>query len=367
MIDFILPQDFVSIYTWTIFVIAFFTACNYMFSKNNDLLLKQRHALFAFLLVALAIWFIGFRPVSGVFVDMYMYNHYFYNKVYSAADFSFRGEWLWNQMFYWTRQFHWTFILLSFFIALGYIFFPFIFCKKILYENVWVAMMFFLTAYSFWGYAVNGIRNGFATSLLILAFAFAIKKQYWVYGIICMMALGIHRSSIVPVASSILALTLIKNPKNALFIWVGSIVLSLLVGTRFQEMLGGLNYDDRMAGYASSNVSMSEFSYTGFRWDFLLYSSMPVFLIWYISVFKQIKDRGFEILSIIYLIANAFWIMVIRMPFSNRFAYLSWFLYPIVLAYGFIRVPFSKSQDRLVGYALFLHALFTLFMFLIEK
>ena len=42
-------------------------------------------------------------------------------------------------------------------------------------------------------------------------------------------------------------------------------------------------------------------------------------------------------IPIIYLTANAFWILVIRSSFSNRFAYLSWFLMAIIIFYPFFK------------------------------
>ena len=59
--------------------------------------------------------------------------------------------------------------------------------------------------------------------------------------------------------------------------------------------------------------------------------------------------------------------MVIKAAYSNRFAYLSWFLYPIVLAYGVIRLHIWPDQDKKAGLILLLHAAFTLFMYLTGK
>ena len=75
----------------------------------------------------------------------------------------------------------------------------------------------------------------------------------------------------------------------------------------------------------------------------------------------------FYILATTYILANSFWVMVIKAAFSNRFAYLSWFLYPVVLAYAVIRLHIWSDQDRKAGLILLLHAGFTLVMFLLGK
>ena len=61
--------------------------------------------------------------------------------------------------------------------------------------------------------------------------------------------------------------------------------------------------------------------------------------------------------------ANAFWIMVIRAEFSNRFAYLSWFLYPIVLAYPLLKLKiWPKTQGNKTAVIMAGHLAFTLLM-----
>ena len=68
-----------------------------------------------------------------------------------------------------------------------------------------------------------------------------------------------------------------------------------------------------------------------------------------------------------YILANSFWVMVIKAAFSNRFAYLSWFLYPVVLAYAVIRLHIWPDQDKKAGLILALHAGFTIIMFMLGK
>lgn len=55
--------------------------------------------------------------------------------------------------------------------------------------------------------------------------------------------------------------------------------------------------------------------------------------------------------------------MVIRSSFSNRFAYLSWFLYPVVIAYPLIESHvFGNRQNTAIACVLLLYVGFTLFM-----
>jgi len=282
-------------------------------------------------------------------------------------------------------------------IEIGYLGLMFWAYKKALWENAWFALLFGLSAFSFFTYGVNGIRNGLACSVVTLAIIFAAKdKNYIIAGIICFLALGIHKSTILPTAAMVAALFVIKKPKMALMFWLMSIPLSLVAGGPISNFFMGLGFDDRAEAYISGdNAKYGNFSNTGFRWDFLAYSAMPVWLIWYVQ--KQIEKRRnecgggktleeeetgvygaglladaesmrvFNVLSIIYLLTNAFWVMVIKASFSNRFAYLSWFLYPLVLAYGVIRLHIWEDQDKKAGQILLAHMGFTMIMYLIGK
>jgi hypothetical protein len=63
--------------------------------------------------------------------------------------------------------------------------------------------------------------------------------------------------------------------------------------------------------------------------------------------------------------ANAFWILVIRANFSNRFAYLSWFLMAVIVFYPFFKMKFFKKQNKVLAYTILGYFGFTYLMFLI--
>ena len=113
------------------------------------------------------------------------------------------------------------------------------------------------------------------------------------------------------------------------------------------------------------DVDENLFSHVGFRWDFLLYSGFGTAMVWYVTRYRRFTDRAYIIIANTYLLCNAFWIMVIRSSFSNRFAYLSWFIYPLVMAYPLLRMNLWKDQDRKTALIFFLYSGFTFFMFFI--
>lgn len=366
------PSLYAQIYYGIAFCLCAFVFFRYSLSSDNKLLLQQNTFVPALLLSVLMILFLGLRPTSVWFGDMITYAKGYRAGQISGMAFEDKGEWA----FAWIQQ-----VLINlgtseniFFLicSFGYIYLQYWVCQKLLWENVWIAMLFILSAFEFYVFAVNGVRNGLACAIVMTAMTVAIqakgkKTQLFIALFIAYFAFGIHKSTIIPSACAIAALYVIRNPKYALYIWVASIFISLAAGSFFVGFVG-----DMMAGEAkyadyTGNSTEAGFSHSGFRWDFLLYSAMPVLLTYYVNIKKKIREHVFDFLSVTYLLANSFWILVIRVNYSNRFAYLSWFLYPLVLAYGLIRLHIWDDQDRKIGLFLLLHAGFTLAMFLLGK
>lgn len=390
------PQLIPILFHWGITLFCLFLCLQYSSSSNCDNLLRKNPATGGIIIGIFLIIFIGLRPISAIFGDTAVYAIGYNRMVPIYATIDWHQEWLFNVISVWCRSqgFHVSAFFLI--IETGYIGLMLWAYKRALPENFWMASLFALSAFSFFSYGVNGMRNGLACSMVTLAIVFAAKdKNYIVAGVLCFLAMGIHKSTLLPTAAMIAAIFLIKKPKMALFFWLASIPASLVAGGPISNFFMGLGFDDRATAYMSGeNMQYGDFSSTGFRWDFLLYSAMPVWMIWHVqkTIDKKRTEMGgfcaeedesgvvgagivadkdsmrvFNVLSTIYLLTNAFWVIVIKAAFSNRFAYLSWFIYPLVLAYAVIRLHIWEDQDSKAGWILFAHAAFTLFMYLIGK
>ena len=366
---------------------------NYSSSNSCDKLLTSGSMVPALILIIILILFIGLRPVHRLFGDTTTYARTYRAISSEFGEIDWSGEWFFSLIRTCCKSM--GFSVSGFFLVVeaGYLGFMFWAYKKALWENAWFAMMFALSAYSLFTYGVNGMRNGLACSVVTLAIIMAAKdKKFIVAGILCFLAMGIHKSTILPAAAMVAAMSVLKKPKIALLFWLLSIPVSLVGGGPISNFFMSLGFDDRATAYMSGeNMQYGNFSHTGFRWDFLAYSAMPVWLIWYVlrrteqkrlemGVEKTTEEeesgvygagiladtesmRVFNVISIVYLLANAFWVMVIKAAFSNRFAYLSWFIYPLVLAYGVIRLHIWEDQDKKAGLILLAHAAFTMFMY----
>lgn len=324
---------------------------------------KERYGLVLFYAIAFII-FVGYRPISSYyFGDTGLYALKF-NNLKGDLLHDKEDEWIFDYITWWCAQnmdVHSYFLVIEIFYIVPVL----IACKKICPTNPEVMMLFFMTAFSFFSYGTNGIRNGMACSLVILAIAYASDKRFIgkiIAAVLAFIAYGCHKSTALPILCIIVCL-FYKNSKVLTYFWILSIGISFVAGGSVEAFFTSLGFDDRMSTYSSSNVDESLFSLTGFRWDFLLYSAMPIVLGWY-AIFKRgIVSEMYSYLLNIYILCNSFWVMMIRASYSNRFAYLSWFIYPIVLAYPLLNFKvFKKGNNQKVALILMAHTAFTIIM-----
>lgn len=392
------PRLLTQIYYWLVFVVCLFLYFNYSGSDNCNKLLQKNSMVPALILTIFLMIFMGLRPVSYVFGDTINYALGYKLEVGDALfSIDFEKEWFWAFVKFACKQAGLTVHAWFLIIEIAYLGFVLWGLRILLGENSWMAMLFFLSAFSTFTFGVNGIRNGCACSMVICGFAIAAGQNTTKLVIaagLFLFAFGIHRSISLPIAAFLAASYVIKSPKWAIYFWIASIGISLVAGGPVMNFFMSMGFDDRMSSYGSSmDQNANQFSQTGFRWDFLAYSAMPVWLTWYVTK-KAEKERAeygdtieeaetnitgagriadahslrvFNVLATTYILANAFWVMVIKAAFSNRFAYLSWFLYPVVLAYAVIRLHIWPDQDRKAGFILLLHAGFTIIMYMLGK
>lgn len=367
------PAYYSAIYCCFIFILCLLSAMRYLSSAGTTLLYAKKEIPFLTFAVGLMlILFLGLRPLNVAFGDSGMYAHVYNNfsDHYSTVDW--QEEWLWARLRSWCQLMGFSVNAYFLIIEALYIGLMFLCCWMLFPNNVWVSFLFCLASFSFYGYAVNGLRNGLACSIMLATFPLVTKTKlkFFIGFFLCVLAVGVHRSTLLPALALFMALFLIKEPKYAIWFWIASIFISLFVGNYVGDFFAGLGFDDRMTDYFQSQDDakvMKQFSETGFRFDFLLYSAMPVLMTWYVTIKRNFEDRTFNIIAVTYILANAFWVMVIRAAYSNRFAYLSWFLYPIVIVYPLLRFRLWDDQDRKAALILLLYEGFTFTMFLLGQ
>lgn len=370
--DSIPPLLYSTIYYVVLMIFCIIIAFLYLSSFNNERVFRSssKSKIIAVILSVFVIVFIGLRPVSGIaFIDMYLYNHSYVNILQEYVPINFHEEWLWDDFSFFCKDVGLT--NREYFLVISAIYFGLmaLSCWMLMRRNLLVAVLFCFISFSCFSYGVNGLRNGMACSILMLAITFLKKYNILELGIallLMLIAISIHRSTVLPAVCAIIAFLFIKDTKFAIVFWVLSILISLVAGNSIAEFFSNIGFDDRMSQYANLD-EMGEVIHdvdyrVGFRWDFLIYSMMPIIMVWYVTIKRNFKDKMYNIIAITYILSNAFWVMVIRSNQSNRFAYLSWFLYPIVIAYPLLRMNIWEDQDRKTAIILLAYSGFTVFM-----
>ena len=309
--------------------------------------------------VWLIIIYMGFRPVSGRwFGDMKTYNEIFLNyqqggTITSTKDVFFQ---LLMKASSSVMSAEFFFLLCAFLYV-----FPLYLVSKKWFKQYWFySFLLLVCSFSFWAYGTNGIRNGIAGSIFLLGIS-RDKRLFQIMWIV--LAINFHKTMLLPAMGFLLA-NLYNQPNKMIAFWLLCIPTSLLLGSAFELFIGnlGLFDDDRLSYLTEGNINNDNFSSTGFRWDFLIYSGTAVFAGWYFIVKKKFEDKVYFWLFNTYVFANAFWILVIRANFSNRFAYLSWFMMALVIVYPLLKKEFVQNQSKFLSKIVLFYFLFTYLM-----
>lgn len=346
------------LYYHILLLVVIITFIHTQTNQSEDKLKISYFQWSGYALLGFVITYMGLRPINGVFVDMTTYASMFnvFKNGKSGLDVD-------DPVFSYYMQFTSKLISvdLFFFIdALLYIIPLYIVAKKWFNDYWFFAFLLVISSYSFWAYGVNGIRNGIAGSIALLG----MSRDKRIFQFICLIvAIGIHKTMLLPALGFILA-SYFPKPKPFLLFWFLTIPLSILFSGFFESFFAALGFDDRLK-YLTKAPDARLFSHIGFRWDFLIYGSTAVFLGWYYIHIKKFEDKVYTILYNTFLFANAFWILVNRANYSNRFAYLSWFMMAFVIIYPLLKQNLFVRQYRRIGITLLLYYSFTYIMTII--
>lgn len=362
MFDFIFISDYNPLYYHFIMIITSYSFLQSNVKKIDDVDTVKMMIFLGYFLLITVLLYMGTRPISFVFGDMINYADGF-QKLQLSPNVEIGKDYI---FWYFTKLCAKIIDAREYFflIALIYILPNYFFVKKYFNEYWYIPLLMIFGSFSFWTYGTNGLRNGMATSVFIGALCLYDRNKWLMYGLMA-LSYGIHNSLMIPIGAFIVS-GFYKNPKIYLYIWLAAIPLSIVGGSAWENFFGSLGLgDERVNNYMTGSVdSDTSFSSTGFRWDFVFYSSFAVFAGYYYIIKRGFQDKFYTHLWGTYMIANAFWILVIRANFSNRFAYLSWFLMAVVIAYPIFKVKFWDEHYKMVGRIFFAYYLFTYIMFL---
>lgn len=319
-------------------------------SKNDN-----RNAIFICILLAL---FLGTRPLSDIFNDMPLYY-----GIYTGWSGTFTFDWTTTNLLFDNLEYFLASI--RFDPILHYILFAFIYfgcilaaCKKLFPNHITFSFLCYCMAFSTFDYCVNGYKAGSAAAFFLVAIAFLDKKKIAIP--FALLSLGFHHSMQIPVIALLLSL-IFKKDKWYFGGWFFCALMAILHVGYFQVLFTGFA-DEKAVKYLTGDMNGYEYM-TGFRPDFLLYSAMPI-VVGYIAKYKKhIQSKMYDILFHTYIVSNGVWLLCMYASFTNRIAYLSWLLYPIVLIYPITLEEWGVGRVTVCKKVFSYHMLFTLFMF----
>ncbi len=362
MLNFIPIEIYEAVYYNVLLFFVFYVIADSTRNELSNTANLNSKKIVGFFFITFVLLFVGLRPISWIFGDMLAYELY-YQRFIDGEEFISEGDYLFQifmRICAKTMPIEWFFFICACLYIL-----PLYYASKNFFKEYWFySILFLIISLSFWGYAVNGIRNGIATSIFILAIS---QKKILPRYILILVSFFIHVSISVPLCAYLIA-SRIDKPKIFLIGWLLCIPLSLVLGSSLEMFFTDLVSNERASSYLTGDDEFShQFSSLGFRWDFLLYSFSGIFAGSYFIFKKRFEDKTYNLIFNTYVIANSFWVLVIRAEFTNRFAYLSWFLLGLVIVYPYLKAKFFHNQGVVLGKVIAVYFAFTYVMHLLQK
>jgi len=351
-IDFVPLSNYGTIFQILVLAISFAVALHALGLRTQpELTIFSTHTLGA-IIVLMSCLYMGLRPVNGVFVDMMAYARSFESTKLGIDSFFPDFGFNLFQTFSASILSLNAYFLLCSILYIGPLYLA---CRRWFGTDALIGLLMFLGAFSFWAYGVNGIRNGIASSLFVLAMSY---RKLLPQIFLLLSSVAFHGSMIVPTIAFCVVVA-VRRTGVTLSIWVLAIPTSLAGGNFFNGLLSPLAAADQRISYLSGILNPAEFRYSGFRWDFLAYSAVGILAGVYYIYHCKYSDETYRRLFGTYVLTNASWILIIQSNFTNRFAYLSWFLQPVILIYPLLRSELLSQQRVKVGIMLILNAGFS--------
>ena len=248
MFDFIPIFLYTHIYYHVLFVIMLSICVHLLFTDIQDLKSVNLTNIFGHLVLVWVTLYMGLRPEAPQFGDSYFYAHSFRMEQLDLVHYQ-SSDWVFSRFLKFAAK---SMTLNQFFLLIDIIYIVpcYIFSKKY-FKNYWFyAFFMFIGSFSFFSYGTNGLRNGMATALFVLAMCFYRRKI--LVAAILFIAVGTHKSVLIPIAGLVISY-FYRNTRYIFIAWLCLIPLSLLSGGLWESLFGGL-IDVSRSEYLSQNT-----------------------------------------------------------------------------------------------------------------
>lgn len=321
------------------------------------------------LLSLLLIFWLGLRPASYVFGDTGNYARTF--RLFSPEVISDKKEWAFYRLMAYAKSSGLSVNIFFLWVEIVYIGGVAWACLRGFgKERALLPFIVSMASFSFYTYAVNGLRQGMACSMMLAVLALFKGKPQWLLIVpIAFLAVHVHSSTYLLAGAALLAYCY-RDTRIYLIAWGVCLLLGMVASGMTESIfsnVGLLDTGKDNSYYNNDSVDLSQFSRTGFRFDFMLYGSVPILVGAYYVLKEKFNDPWYTFILNVYLIANSFWALVNQSWLSNRVAYLSWCSYGLVLTYPFVMAPYVEDRKKKITYVLLGNAAFSYVMWIIGK
>jgi len=201
------------------------------------------------------------------------------------------------------------------------------------YDRYYIFITYILYP-GFIAYLANTKRQGLALVFMLLAISYLFKNEK-VKGTVALTISVLFHNTMLLVLLPIFLFSWLKE-KNILkyvsIIYIISLIVSIMglneliqsdVMIEFFQM--GARYERYVLGETEINY------YTGFRFDFTLFSLLPIFIYFYFRTrIKGADKKRVKSWLGLYLLLSSIYQFLSFIPFSDRLAAFSWFMLPLV-------------------------------------
>jgi len=222
--------------------------------------------------------------------------------------------------------------LIVFYVILHILFLVILFSglRKIFSDiKIEVLVLFIYLNYSFYySYTLNGLRQGMAMALIILALGYGIKKKSFKMMLTSITSVFLHYTTL-PIALFVALIRFWKSLKIKHLI-IAYFVLSILYILNLQQLLlGGLPLGE-FEGYLQADA-VEEFGGPN-KISYLTFNTF--WLLFFLFAFKNHrKDKIYIFLLKAYMLFSFYLLIFGFIAFANRIASYSWFIIPLLLGY----------------------------------
>lgn len=197
---------------------------------------------------------------------------------------------------------------------------------------IWLSFPFFYSI------SLNVIRQGLAFVFVIYAIDLKLQnKKYTPYMLLLLGGLFHYATFLYFIGFIVVDLRL--RYKQLLFIWfvmasvsffglIDKIILFLL------ERAVGL--DPYFSTYLNSSIDESYVK--GFRFDFFIFSALPIFYNYVLMRYGNENNEELSLIFKLYLSMNILYWCFTGFPFNDRFAIASWLLMPLMIDFNFLKM-----------------------------